>query len=102
MPETAYDYIDIMIFKWLEFPEALDILQYLHSVHPSHAEINEVYLLKNELYFTNSGSYDEGVTEMRNELLESIEEIKADITDKTSKQILESWKDSPYRSNNNF
>lgn len=100
MPETAYDYTDIMILKWLEFPEALDLLQYIHSTYPSYAEISEVYMIKNELHFIDSGSNDEVETEMRKEMLEDINMIKADITDKSSKQILKTWKENPFKSKN--
>lgn len=99
MPETAYSYAETMMLKWIEFPGALDLLQYLHIAYPSSAEISETYMLKNELYFLNSGFDDEEELKIREEVLEEIEKIKADISDQTSKQIYKAWKEDPFSSN---
>lgn len=97
MPETAYPYIEMMTAKWMEFPGTLDLLQFLHVMEPSRFEIEQFYMLKNELYFTDPG-LDPGEFDVREEILDEMNEIKGRITDQSSKQIYKEWNASPFSS----
>lgn len=92
MPETAYAYADLMTIKWLEYPEAMDILQFLHLTEPSHSEIQQVYMLKGELYFADSGLDDEESYNIREEILDDIQKVEESISDSSSKEIYKNWK----------
>lgn len=92
MPETAYAYTDLMFPRWMNYPEALELLQFLHLADPSHSEIQKVYSLKNELYFTNSSFENENeMQEITETILNDIDSIRNNISDSSSKKILKSW-----------
>ncbi len=104
LPETAYTYLDIMAQKWVEFPEAIDLLNFVHIADPSRSQIEEIYLLKQDLYFSDSGFGDVGMEDtgfpddqghnMRKELLREIKQIEKEITDESSKELVKEWKES--------
>lgn len=92
MPETAYSYADLMFPKWIEYPAALELLQFLHVAEPSHFEIQQVYTLKNELYFADSGFEDDDETfNIRGKIIDEIEKINKAVTDSSSRKILKKW-----------
>jgi tetratricopeptide (TPR) repeat protein len=95
MPETAYSYLEFMTFKWINYPDALELLDFLFAIEPSSSEIGETYFLKNELTFTDSGFdalNDEESFNRRKELLDKIEKMKKQISESSSKKIFKSWK----------
>lgn len=91
-PEMAYAYLDFMLPKWVEYPPAIDLLQFLHTYGKSRIEIEQVYMLKHELYFADSEFEDEESSDMRIDILEEIKIIKRAITSSSSKKLLRQWK----------
>lgn len=124
LPETAFYYVSIMSAKWMEFPEALDLLDFLHIADPSRSEIEQIYMLKQGLHYGESifggagsddldmGPFDTKMDfagsdmdfdmdtdsdyNMREELLGEIKEIEKQITDQSSRQLIQKWKDSSF------
>lgn len=102
LPETAYSYLDVMAQKWVEFPNAIDLLNFVHIADPSRSQIEETYLLKQDLYFTDSGFGDVGMADtgftegkgddMRKELIAEIKQIEKEITHESSKMLVKEWK----------
>ncbi|MDR8391910.1 tetratricopeptide repeat protein [Aliifodinibius sp. S!AR15-10] len=106
-PEIAYSYLDIMSLKWIEYPDALNLLSFLHIAEPSRSEIEEIYLLKQDLFYSDSGFSDmdfehDTSTSMRKELLSEIEQIKKSIDDQSSKQLANDWQESESPFNQRF
>lgn len=111
LPETAYAYLNVMSHKWVDFPKAFDLLNFLHITDPSRSEIEQIYLLKQDLYFSDGGFADTGFADfgfddigfdeepdydMREEILSEIEQIEKQIDDSSSKELIKQWQEAPF------
>lgn len=102
LPLTAYSYLDIMSQKWFELREAIELLNFLHIAEPSRSEIANIYMLRQDLYYSDSGLDDYGFEEdpdadIRQELLSDIEQIKKRIDDASSRQLVKRWQENPFK-----
>jgi tetratricopeptide (TPR) repeat protein len=95
-PQEAHSYIEIMLDKWRNLPDAIGLLQFLHMVEPSQSEIRDIYALKHELYFADSGFENDEFSDIREDIFKNIETIKNNVTDASSAIILEAWEDVPF------